>query len=175
MQCNDRYRQVCKRTFRLMGHVFMYCFSSDLWVDSNVPGNDTGSSGEIKYDVGSAAGANDMLIWRIEFSHLTFLKDQSERQRWNLRVTQYLTKHIVRICLICMFINSDNCAVYSLQPSKMGPGLIGLGPSDSSVIFNTFRGSVAGTTVLDRIFLQDRSTPNFLTILLGRSKGKSVK
>ena len=41
----------------------MYCFSSDLWVDSDVPNsNDTGVRGEIKYDVGSAEGADDTFI-----------------------------------------------------------------------------------------------------------------
>src|ERR1700761_1708586 len=48
------------------------------------------------------------------------------------------------------------------------PGLIGLGPNSNSNIHNSLNSS-SGDTVLDRIFRQNVSTPNILTILLGRS------
>jgi hypothetical protein len=46
--------------------------------------------------------------------------------------------------------------------------LIGLGPSSGSNILQTIDSSV-GNTPLDNIFLQNTSTPNYLTILLGRA------
>ncbi|PBK97380.1 acid protease [Armillaria gallica] len=51
----------------------------------------------------------------------------------------------------------------------IGAGIIGLGPTTGSVIYNNLTTSV-GYTVLDRIFLQNTSTPNYLTVLLGRTQ-----
>jgi hypothetical protein len=48
-----------------------------------------------------------------------------------------------------------------------GSGLIGLGPNAGSQIHATL-GASSGDTVLDRIFKQNTSTPNFLTVLMGR-------
>jgi len=53
--------------------------------------------------------------------------------------------------------------------SKDGTGLIGLGPSSGSVILSTLSKNAAATTPLDSIFLLDLTTPNFLSILLGRA------
>jgi len=50
-----------------------------------------------------------------------------------------------------------------------GTGLIGLGPSAGSNILLAFGGRAAGNTPLDNIFLQNTSTPNFITVLLGRA------
>lgn len=47
-------------------------------------------------------------------------------------------------------------------------GLIGLGPSSGSQI-RTLTGDAAGDPPLDQIFRQDPSTPNFLSLLLGRA------
>lgn len=49
-----------------------------------------------------------------------------------------------------------------------GSGLIGLGPSRGSNVREALK-TAAGNPVLDRIFLTDTSTPNYLTTLLGRS------
>ncbi|KAJ6585306.1 aspartic peptidase domain-containing protein [Mycena capillaripes] len=49
-----------------------------------------------------------------------------------------------------------------------GQGLIGLGPSAGSVIFDEFDAEDEGNTVLDSIFIQDTATPNFITFVLGR-------
>ncbi|KAK0464234.1 aspartic peptidase domain-containing protein [Desarmillaria tabescens] len=50
-----------------------------------------------------------------------------------------------------------------------GTGLLGLGPTSGSNIYTTLNTS-AGYAVLDRIFLQNTSTPNYLTVLLGRTQ-----
>ena len=49
-----------------------------------------------------------------------------------------------------------------------GTGLIGLGPAAGSNILSTLS-SGAGSPPLDMIFGQNKSTPNFLTVLLDRS------
>ncbi|KAK0221600.1 aspartic peptidase domain-containing protein [Armillaria fumosa] len=51
----------------------------------------------------------------------------------------------------------------------IGIGIIGLGPMSGSFIHNKMNTS-AGYPVLDRIFLQNTSTPNYLTVLLGRTQ-----
>ncbi|KAK0504256.1 aspartic peptidase domain-containing protein [Armillaria luteobubalina] len=53
--------------------------------------------------------------------------------------------------------------------NKKGTGLLGLGPTSGSNIYATLNTS-AGYAVLDRIFLQNTSTPNYLTVLLGRTQ-----
>ncbi|KAJ7079759.1 aspartic peptidase domain-containing protein [Mycena belliarum] len=50
----------------------------------------------------------------------------------------------------------------------IGQGLIGLGPSSGSVIYQAFASEDEGNTVLDSIFIQNTSTPNFITFILGR-------
>ncbi|TFK87532.1 acid protease [Polyporus arcularius HHB13444] len=49
-----------------------------------------------------------------------------------------------------------------------GSGIIGLGPGGASVVQEKL-GAGAGDAVLDRIFRQNTSTPNYLTIYLGRA------
>ncbi|KAK0504254.1 aspartic peptidase domain-containing protein [Armillaria luteobubalina] len=51
----------------------------------------------------------------------------------------------------------------------IGRGLIGLGPTAGSNIYNKLNTS-AGYAVLDRIFLQNTSTPNYYTVLMGRTQ-----
>jgi hypothetical protein len=55
------------------------------------------------------------------------------------------------------------------QGNLDGTGLIGLGPSAGSNILLALNGSSSGNTPLDSIFLLDITTPNFLSILLGRA------
>ncbi|KIM43281.1 hypothetical protein M413DRAFT_18357 [Hebeloma cylindrosporum] len=50
-----------------------------------------------------------------------------------------------------------------------GDGILGLGPSSGSFIAQRLSSGI-GAPVLERIFLQNRSAPNFFTILLGRDK-----
>jgi hypothetical protein len=49
------------------------------------------------------------------------------------------------------------------------PGTLGLGPNSGSRIHASLNNQPQGDTVLDRIFQQNFSTPNMLTVLLGRS------
>ncbi|KAJ7213840.1 acid protease [Mycena pura] len=49
-----------------------------------------------------------------------------------------------------------------------GTGLMGLGPSDGSSIFEALHELKEGATVLDNIFLQNTQTPNYITFALGR-------
>ncbi|KAL0960742.1 hypothetical protein HGRIS_005766 [Hohenbuehelia grisea] len=63
-----------------------------------------------------------------------------------------------------------NQAYLEIKPGEetAGTGLIGLGPNSGSNVFRTLNSS-AGHAVLDRIFLQNTSAPNFITVMLGRS------
>lgn len=49
-----------------------------------------------------------------------------------------------------------------------GTGLIGLGPVGGSNVYAALGSTTQGAGPLDRIFAQDPSTPNYLTVLLGR-------
>lgn len=51
-----------------------------------------------------------------------------------------------------------------------GQGILGLGPGSSSFISDKL-GLPAGAPALDRIFAQNRSVPNYFTVLLGRHTG----
>ncbi|PPR00466.1 hypothetical protein CVT24_004527 [Panaeolus cyanescens] len=66
---------------------------------------------------------------------------------------------------------TTNQAFLQATPSKEnhdGTGILGLGPSAGSFIAQVLPGE--GAPVLDRIFSQNRTTPNYFTILLGRDK-----
>jgi hypothetical protein len=55
------------------------------------------------------------------------------------------------------------------------PGTLGLGPNSGSIIHASLNDQPQGDTVLDRIFLLNVSTPNILTVLLGRSDDPTEK
>ncbi|KAJ7143496.1 aspartic peptidase domain-containing protein [Mycena crocata] len=50
----------------------------------------------------------------------------------------------------------------------VGQGLIGLGPSSGSIVYDAFEKEDQGNTVLDSIFIQNTTTPNYISFLLGR-------
>ncbi|KAG6887508.1 hypothetical protein C0995_014740 [Termitomyces sp. Mi166 len=52
--------------------------------------------------------------------------------------------------------------------NKAGNGILGLGPNNGSNIYKAIS-TTTGAALLDRIFLQNLTTPNYLTVLLGRS------
>jgi hypothetical protein len=52
--------------------------------------------------------------------------------------------------------------------SPEGYGYIGLGPSAGSVVLGTLNNNSAGDPPIDRIFRQDTSVPNFISVLLNR-------
>jgi hypothetical protein len=54
-------------------------------------------------------------------------------------------------------------------------GFLGLGPNSGSRIHASLNNQPEGDTVLDRIFRQNVSSPNFLTVLLGRSSDPAEK
>ncbi|KAF8214306.1 hypothetical protein K438DRAFT_1927392 [Mycena galopus ATCC 62051] len=53
------------------------------------------------------------------------------------------------------------------------PGLIGLGPSEGSVVYGEFD-STEGNTVLNNIFLQNTATPNFIIFALSCLDGPGL-
>jgi hypothetical protein len=55
------------------------------------------------------------------------------------------------------------------------PGTLGLGPNSGSRIHTSLNNQPEGDAVLDRIFRQNVSTPNILTVLLGRSNDPTEK
>lgn len=54
-------------------------------------------------------------------------------------------------------------------------GLIGLGPHVGSSVYHALNADGSGDPPLDRIFKQNTSTPNYLTVLLGRSDDPNDK
>ncbi|THV03006.1 acid protease [Dendrothele bispora CBS 962.96] len=63
-----------------------------------------------------------------------------------------------------------NQAYIEVTPDNTNPsgkGLIGLGPNSGSNVYKTLN-SDTGRAVVNRIFLQNTSTPNFITVNLGR-------
>ncbi|KAI0045590.1 acid protease, partial [Auriscalpium vulgare] len=54
------------------------------------------------------------------------------------------------------------------KDSPAGQGFIGLGPNTGSQVYLAMNQQPAGDAVLDRIFRQNTSTPNFITTLLSR-------
>ncbi|KAH9013842.1 aspartic peptidase domain-containing protein [Lactarius pseudohatsudake] len=58
--------------------------------------------------------------------------------------------------------------VPSRGDARDGTGLIGLGPNTLSVIHNALNNQSSGDTPLDRVFRQNLTTPNYLTVLLNR-------
>ncbi|KAI0755224.1 acid protease [Daedaleopsis nitida] len=59
-------------------------------------------------------------------------------------------------------------SVSESSENPSGTGLIGLGPNFGSQVSDAIS-DASGDAVLDRIFVQDTSTPNFITFLLGRN------
>ncbi|KAI0030441.1 aspartic peptidase domain-containing protein, partial [Vararia minispora EC-137] len=63
-------------------------------------------------------------------------------------------------------------AYIEVAPSSSNPegqGIIGLGPNSVSQVYNTLGDTSTGYSPINRIFRQNVSSPNFLSVLLGRS------
>ncbi len=56
-----------------------------------------------------------------------------------------------------------------------GTGLVGLGPNTGSVVHDTLDDQPGGDTPLDRIFRQNLTTPNYVTVLLNRLNDTAEK
>ncbi|KAH9969733.1 aspartic peptidase domain-containing protein [Russula dissimulans] len=68
-------------------------------------------------------------------------------------------------------------AYIQVQPSTTHPenqGILGLGPNVGSNVHDALKKQPQGDTVIDRIFRQDPTTPNILTVLLSRSDDPNV-
>lgn len=130
--------------------------SSDLWVEGNIlDANDTGVSTGVQYAVGSVSG-------NVKTASLTFLNFSVPGQAFSMFRT--VVVHSVLTCTLVQINSSTNPA---------GQGLIGLGPNVGSNVHNALKKQPQGDTVLDRIFRQDPTTPNILTVLLSRSDDPS--
>ncbi|KAI0051051.1 acid protease [Auriscalpium vulgare] len=118
--------------------------SSDLWVAGTVPGaNNTGFSSGVQYAIGAVQGP--VQTAPLEFAGYTVSDQAFLDAPWpSVLITP----------------SDDNPA---------GEGLIGLGPNVGSNVYDAMKKQPAGDAVLDRIFRQNTSTPNFITALLSRS------
>ncbi|TBU23206.1 aspartic peptidase A1 [Dichomitus squalens] len=115
--------------------------SSDLWVTGSVPNSkDVGKSVSLSYAVGKAAG--DIYTADLQFANYT-VTDQA-------------------------FLLVQDTSSFSVDISSQGyEGLIGLGPNTGSVIRDKID-DATGDSVLDRIFTQNTTNANYLTVLLNR-------
>ncbi|KAI1794873.1 aspartic peptidase A1 [Ganoderma leucocontextum] len=115
--------------------------SSDLWVTGSVSNaKDLGKSVSLSYAVGNAAG--DIYTADLQFANYT-VTDQA-------------------------FLLVQDTSSFSVDITSQGyEGLIGLGPNTGSVIRDKVD-DASGDSVLDRIFTQNTTTANYLTILLNR-------
>ncbi|KAI0784762.1 acid protease [Abortiporus biennis] len=115
--------------------------SSDLWVTGDVPNTkDTGKSVSLSYAVGNAAG--DINTADLTFNGYT-VPDQA-------------------------YLLVKNTSSFSLDIKAQGfEGLIGLGPNSGSSVRDEIDND-SGDSVLTRIFSQNTTSQNFLTLLLDR-------
>ncbi|EGN98510.1 hypothetical protein SERLA73DRAFT_183562 [Serpula lacrymans var. lacrymans S7.3] len=115
--------------------------SSDLWVTGSVPGaQDTGKSVTLSYAVGQAAG--NINTATLEFDGYT-VDNQA-------------------------FLLVTNTSSFSTNINAEGyNGLIGLGPNSGSAISKAI-GSSTGDNMLNRIFQQNSSAQNYISLILDR-------
>ncbi|EKM51671.1 uncharacterized protein PHACADRAFT_261948 [Phanerochaete carnosa HHB-10118-sp] len=115
--------------------------SSDLWVTGQVPNTtDLGKSVSVSYAVGQASGD-------VNAADLVFAGYQVSQQAYLL---------------------VNDTASFSVNIESEGfEGLIGLGPNSGSVILDKLD-SDSGNSILNRIFSQNTTSANYLTLLLGR-------
>ncbi|KAF4617111.1 hypothetical protein D9613_005969 [Agrocybe pediades] len=119
--------------------------SSDLWVHfpKTVPTDqmtDTGKSITLSYAVGEASG--NVQTTRVEFGGIT-VDDQ-------------------------VFLYVEDTSSFTANIHNQGyDGLLGLGPNQSSVIRKKFK-SDSANTFLQRAFSQNKTSDNYITVLLDR-------
>ncbi|KAF8496886.1 aspartic peptidase domain-containing protein [Russula emetica] len=126
--------------------------SSDLWVSSTIAtANDTGVQSGLAYAIGEVSGKALILhdLGEVKTAQLEFLGYTVPDQAF-MQVTP--TSNTPQV-----------------------PGMLGLGPNSGSSIHVSLNNQPQGDTVLDRIFRQNVSTPNILTVLLGRSNDPTEK
>ena len=130
--------------------------SSDLWVKGDVLNTrNTSVSGTIPYGSGSVFGYVNHAT--VQFDDYT-IEDQIYCKLMVLPLSLQQANDL-------SFFSVHGISTTGQLPDH---GILGLGPNSSSVL-RIFSGNSSGDTVLDNIFRQNMSTPNFITILLSRS------
>ncbi|KAI0743537.1 acid protease [Daedaleopsis nitida] len=135
-------------------HVLIDTGSSDLYVVGDVPNaKDTGKVGQVIYAIGTTKGP-------IKTATLEFEGFSVDNQAFSESAIRCrLPSGCLRAFVVDQAVDSEH---------SEGSGIIGLGPGGASEIQDQL-GAPAGNSVLDRIFRQNTKTPNYITILLGRS------
>ena len=149
--------------------------SSDLWVAGTVPNaNSTGASTEIDYDIGSDEGARAFFSVCPNTCLTSLTLSKGPIQTADLTLLGYTvpdqafsTRALGIFFASCTDRRRFIVEVTPSSDSPEGYGLIGLGPSIASVVLGTLNNS-AGDPPIDRIFRQDTSVPNFISVLLNR-------
>jgi hypothetical protein len=118
-------------------------YSSDLWVAGAVTTTkDTGISTTLSYAVGQARG--DINLATLQFDDYSVV-DQA-------------------------YLLVNDTSTFSADIQAEGyDGLIGLGPNSGSVVFRELDKEVKGDSVLNRIFSQNKTSQNYISVLLDRS------
>ena len=147
--------------------------SSDLWVAGSVNNaKDTGKKSGVTYAVGAVEGA---LAAAPVFPPLTHPpKVLSRPPNSSSPASPFPIRRTVRVSPLNS--TASNRFTVEVTPDKENPkdkGLIGLGPNSGSNVYVEL-GSDKGMAVLDSIFTQNTSTPNYITVLLGRLDGAST-
>jgi hypothetical protein len=91
---------------------------------------------------------------------------------FNLMALAFLTRLTVSKFVDLSELAAEPYCTVETPPSNSneeGTGLIGLGPYSASTIYDILKQDPSGYPPLERIFRQDPSTPNYITVLLGRS------
>ncbi|KAH0585942.1 hypothetical protein H2248_007228 [Termitomyces sp. 'cryptogamus'] len=126
---------------------------SDIWMAGNVP-NSNDIEGGVNY-------VHDSVTGRIKTAEIEFAGYIIPDQAFCEYKPQDIVLETGLKFLMIVQVSPDDI-------KKAGAGILGLGPNDGSKIYQAIP-TVAGAALLDRIFLQNLTTPNYLTVLLGRS------
>lgn len=147
--------------------------SSDLWVAGSVPNTqETGKNAGVDYAIGSVQGTLPTV-----FSASIVRSGSRPQVPYCLPI---LTSRVTSSAVKPLASHHSSLSIFRIgfnlwlavqvtpdQTNPNGVGLIGLGPNKGSNVFNVM-GSSSGAAVVDRIFRQNTSTPNFISVLLGR-------
>lgn len=68
-----------------------------------------------------------------------------------------------------VLMHNPTVEVTASSDNPSGEGLIGLGPNSGSQVYSALGSKSSGAAVVDRIFNQNTSTSNYISVLLGRS------
>lgn len=131
---------------------------------------DTGKKISINYAIGAVSGR--FTAWWI-MPLLSSSQATSRQPRSSSVHTQSankLTLKSLRTQATLCAHSSSFVLLIALTSSQDGTGLIGLGPNSGSNVWTALKPDPAAVTFLDSIFAQNTSTPNFMTIILGRTE-----